>query len=91
MSHDEKNFSLEFPVITISVSYDDLNEPVHVDLGSIPPFIAASILEKVVSVLKLNAPMPKITFNGDIIAGPFSPGGIDFESFFIEDDDQEEE
>jgi hypothetical protein len=61
---------LKFPMITVAVSHDDINEPIHVDLGSIQPFIAVSILEKVIEVLKMVSPGPKITFRGNIIADP---------------------
>lgn len=89
-SFDEDG-DLTFPVITISVSHDDLDEPVHVDLGSIPPFVAAAILEKVASVLKFAVPAPKITFKGNIIAEPFGGHAIDIDSFFLEDGDGDEE
>lgn len=82
---------LTFPVITISVSHDDLDEPVHVDLGSIPPFVAAAILEKVASVLKFAVPAPRITFKGNIIAEPFSSEMIDIDSLFLDGEEDDEQ
>jgi hypothetical protein len=85
---DEEDF--KFPVITISVSTDDLNEPIHVDLGSVPPFIASAVLEKVINVLKMAVPAPKITFRGNVLVEPFNPATIDFASFIddiLDDDD----
>jgi hypothetical protein len=94
-SNFDDDGDMKFPVITISVSQDDLNEPIHVDLGSIPPFIASSVLEKVVSILKMAVPAPKVTFKGMIIAEPFVPSIVDFDSFvedlFPDDGDDEEE
>lgn len=94
MSISEKPFEddgdIQFPVITIAVSLDDLNEPVHVDLGSIPPFVAMAVLEKVLSVLKFSIPAPKVTFKGNVLVEPFSPENINFEEFFgsfIDDDE----
>jgi hypothetical protein len=83
---------LRFSVITISVSGDDLNEPIHVDLGSVPPFIAVSVLEKVISSLKIAVPAPKITFKGSILMEPINYQEIDFDSFIetIFDDDEDE-
>lgn len=84
---------MDFPVITISVSNDDLKEPIHVDLGSIPPFVAAAILEKIVEELKMSTPAPKITFKGTVIAGPLDISANSIDAFFetlIDDDDDDE-
>ena len=90
----ENDDDMDFPVITISVSNEDLREPIHVDLGSIPPFIAAAVLEKIVEELKMITPSPKITFQGAILSGPLdiSEGNIDafFQTFIEEDGDDEE-
>lgn len=89
----EDDGDLTFPVITISVAHDDLNEPVHVDLGSIPPFVAAAVLEKVATVLKMAVPAPKITFKGNVLVEPFNPESINLDAFldaFMDDDDDEE-
>ena len=82
---------LNFPVITISVSHDDLNEPIHVDLGSIPPFIAASVLEKVATVLKMSVPAPRITFKGIVLVEPIDPSMMNLDAFLdmFGDDDGE--
>jgi hypothetical protein len=57
--------------------------------------VASSVLEKVVSILKMAVPAPKVTFKGMVIAEPFIPTVIDFDSFvedlFNEDGDDEEE
>lgn len=82
---------LKFPMITVAVSHDDINEPIHVDLGSIQPFIAVSILEKVIEVLKMVSPGPKITFRGNVIADPnVSSEPVDFMQFLssLEDGDE---
>lgn len=87
---DEEDF--KFPVITISVATDDLNEPIHVDLGSVPPFIASAVLEKVINAIKIAVPAPKITFKGNVLVEPFNPMTIDFATFIDEifDDDNDE-
>jgi hypothetical protein len=82
---------LKFPVITISVSQDDLEEPVHVDLGSIPPFLAAAIFEKVALALRAAVPGPKITFKGYVVSQPFNTKEVDINSFFFDDGDDDEE
>lgn len=86
---------IQFPVITISVSHDDLDEPIHVDLGSIPPFVAAAVLEKVASILKTAVPAPKITFKGNVLVEPFNAGSIaiieDLFDAFNEDQEDDEE
>lgn len=87
----EEELNLRFPMITVSVSHDDVNEPIHVDLGSIQPFIAIAVLEKVIEMLKVVAPGPKIMFNGAVIAAPVPAGDvIDFAEFLnaFESDDE---
>jgi CO dehydrogenase/acetyl-CoA synthase gamma subunit (corrinoid Fe-S protein) len=83
---------LNFPVITISVAHDDLNEPVHVDLGSIPPFVAAAVLEKVADVLKMAVPAPRITFKGHVLVEPFDPQAMNLDAFLdmFTDPDEDE-
>lgn len=81
---------INFPVITVSVSEDDMNEPIHVDLGSVPPFIASAVLEKVVSALKMAVPEPKITFKGNVlVAAPLTIIDDLFEEFFPDEDEDE--
>lgn len=86
---------IQFPVITISVSHDDLDEPIHVDLGSIPPFVASAVLEKVASILKAATPAPKITFKGNVLVEPFNANSMtmidNLFDVFTEDDDSDEE
>lgn len=91
----QDEMEMKFPVITISVSYEDVNEPIHVDLGSIPPFVAVSIFENILSVMKELTLGPKVTFGGEVLAYPDDfNGSIDVEYFDIDtsdDDDDEEE
>jgi hypothetical protein len=91
--HDE---DINFPVITISVSNDDMEEPIHVDLGSVPPFVAAAVLDKVASILKTAVPAPKITFKGNVLVEPINSNSIAlidnlFETLMDEDDDEGDE
>jgi hypothetical protein len=80
------DMNMKFPVITISLSYDDPNEPIHVDLGSVPPFIASAIFEQVLdSMLDLKIG-PKVTLNGiTLIEAEPIYGDLEFE-FGNEDD-----
>lgn len=80
-----------FPMITISVSYDDLNEPIHVDLGSVPPFMAVSVMEKVLEMLKPLVIGPKITFQGITLAEPIFSSEIGFQQFLNQFDPDEED
>lgn len=85
---------MDFPVITISVQYEDINEPVHVDLGSIPPFVAAAILEKVASSLKVMVSSPTITFKGAVLSDssdPYLTSFLDMLENFMDDDGGDEE
>lgn len=81
---------ISFPVITISVSADDFNEPIHVDLGSVPPFIASAVLEKVISALKITVPEPKITFKGETLLAPSITIIDDLFQDFLDDEDDGE-
>lgn len=85
---------MNFPVITISVSYDDINEPIHVDLGSIPPFVAVSVFQQILETMKDITVGPKITFGGNVIADP-SDDFIDIDDLSdfddLDDDDEEED
>ena len=100
MSEDKKEefqdeMGMKFPVITISVSYEDVNEPIHVDLGTIPPFVAVSIFQSILSVMNELTLGPKVTFGGEVLAYPDDyQGYIDIDYFDIEgisDDDEEED
>lgn len=88
----EDEMDLKFPVITISVSYDDINEPIHVDLGSVPPFVALSVFQSVIGVMRNLTVGPKITFGGDVLA---EPGDfetiIDFDEFDEDDEDDDDD
>lgn len=79
-----------FPVITISLSYDDPNEPIHVDLGSVPPFVAASIFEQVIDVMEELKVGPKVTFGGQVL---IEASGIygDLELTFADDEDSDDD
>jgi hypothetical protein len=87
----ENEMDISFPMITISVSYDDLNEPIHVDLGSVPPFIAVSVMEKVLEMLKPIVIGPKITFQGVTLAEPIFSSEIGFQQFLNQFDIDEDE
>ena len=87
----ENEMDISFPMITISVSYDDLNEPIHVDLGSVPPFIAVSVMEKVLEMLKTIVIGPKITFQGITLAEPVFSSEIGFQQFLNQFDIDEDE
>jgi hypothetical protein len=87
---------IQFPVITISVSHDDMDEPIHVDLGSIPPFVASAVLDKVASILRAATPAPKITFKGNVLVEPFNANSVTmidnlFDAFLEEEDKNDEE
>lgn len=86
MSDDARNLesemNLRFPMITISLSYDDTSEPIHVDLGSIPPFVAIAVFERILECLHSVATGPKITFNGHTIAEPITAEEISFQHLF---------
>ena len=59
-----------FPVITIVLSLDDPAEPNHVDLGSIPPQIAAAAFRSLsVQLEKLSWPS-KVSYAGQTIFDP---------------------
>lgn len=84
---------LKFPVITIHISDDELNEPVHVDLGSVPPYIAAAVLEKVVKALQDMSPGPRISFKGKVVAEPLLSAEVSLEKFlegFYDPDDDDD-
>lgn len=88
----ESEMNLRFPMITISISYDDPDEPIHVDLGSIPPFVAVSVFERILDAMTNIAIGPKITFKGDVLAQPFSASDVSFQDLLElftqnEDDD----
>jgi hypothetical protein len=91
----ESQMNLRFPMITISVSYDDQNEPIHVDLGSIPPFVAVSVFERILEAMSNIAVGPKITFKGDVLTQPFTASDVTFQDlldmFGQNEDDEDEE
>jgi hypothetical protein len=90
----ESQMNLRFPMITISVSYDDPDEPIHVDLGSIPPFVAVSVFERILEAMNNIAVGPKITFKGDVLAQPFTASDVTFQDLldiFGQNDDEEDE
>jgi hypothetical protein len=87
----ENEMDIRFPMITISVSYDDLNEPIHVDLGSVPPFVAVSVMEKVLEMLKPIVIGPKITFQGITLSEPTFASEIGLQQFLNQFDTDEDE
>jgi len=89
MSEEEQKDIFEndsFPVITISLSYDDPNEPIHVDLGSVPPFVASAIFEQILEVMEELKVGPKVTFGGKVLIEADSLYG-DLELTFGDDED----
>lgn len=80
------DMDMNFPVITISLSYDDPKEPVHVDLGSVPPFIAAAIFEQILDSMQDLMVSPKVTFKGVTLLEADSFYG-DLELSLSDDDD----
>jgi hypothetical protein len=89
----ESEMNLRFPMITISISYDDPDEPIHVDLGSIPPFVAVSVFERILDSMSSIAIGPKITFKGDVLAQPFSASDVSFQDLlelFTQNEDDED-
>lgn len=90
----ESEMNLRFPMITISISYDDPDEPIHVDLGSIPPFVAVSVFERILDAMSNIAIGPKITFKGDVLAQPFSASDVSFQDLlelFTQNEEDDEE
>lgn len=90
----ESEMNLRFPMITISISYDDPDEPIHVDLGSIPPFVAVSVFERILDAMSNIAIGPKITFKGDVLSQPFSASDVSFQDLlelFTQNDEDDEE
>ena len=79
-----------FPVITISLSYDDPKEPIHVDLGSVPPFVAASIFEQIRDVMEDLKVGPKGTFGGKVLIEAEMLYG-DLELTFGDDEDDDDD
>ena len=90
----ESQMNLRFPMITISVSYDDPDEPIHVDLGSIAPFFAFSVFERILDAMSNIAVGPKITFKGDVLTHPFTASDVtvrDLLEMFDQNEDEEDE
>ena len=59
-----------FPVITIVLSLDDPSEPNHVDLGSIPPQIAACALDSISNQLRRLSWPSRVTYAGQTVFDP---------------------
>ena len=60
----------EFPVITIVLSFDDPSEPNHVDLGSVPPMVAASALARIAKELNCLHWPSRVTYGGTVVFDP---------------------
>lgn len=99
MSEEDKNeeksmfdndMDMNFPVITISVSYDDSNEPIHVDLGSVQPFIAKAIFEQIIDSIDNIIVGPKITLNGVVLLDA-EPVYETLDITFADDDDVDDD
>ena len=77
--------SKQFPVITIVLSLDDPSEPNHVDLGSVPPQIAAAALERISSELERLSWPSRVTYAGQTVFDPtVMQPGIDPDEDFDE-------
>lgn len=59
-----------FPVITLVLSLDDPAEPNHVDLGSVPPQIAAAALTAIADQLRKLSWPSRITYAGQTVFDP---------------------
>jgi len=62
--------SKAFPVITIVLSFDDPSEPNHVDLGSVPPQIAAAALARISQELGRLSWPSRVTYAGQTVFDP---------------------
>ena len=78
-----------FPVITIVLSLDDPSEPNHVDLGTVPPQIAAASLISIASKLKKLSWPSRVTYAGQTV---FDPAQMlpDLDDDNLDDDDLDE-
>lgn len=86
----DNDMDMNFPVITISVSYDDSNEPIHVDLGSVQPFIAKAIFEQIIDSIDNIIVGPKITLNGVVLLDA-EPVYETLDITFADDDDVDDD
>ena len=59
-----------FPVITIVLSLDDPSEPNHVDLGTVPPQIAAASLQSISNQLRKLSWPSRVTYAGQTVFDP---------------------
>ena len=59
-----------FPVITIVLSLDDPSEPNHVDLGSVPPQIAAAACRSISQQLEKLSWPSRVSYAGQTIFDP---------------------
>ncbi len=86
---DEIPQATHFPVITIVLSFDDPSEPNHVDLGSVPPMVAASALKRIASELECLAWPSRVTYGGQVVFDPtVNVGGLD--GWEIDEDEDED-
>ena len=86
----DNEMDINFPVITISLSYDDSKEPIHVDLGSVQPFIAKAIFEQILESIDNIIVGPKITLNGVTLLEA-EPIYESLDISFIDDDDVDDD
>jgi len=75
-----------FPVITVVLSLDDPSEPNHVDLGSVPPQIAAAAFKSISYQLEKLSWPSRVSYAGQTI---FDPAKL-IEDFTGDDDLPEE-
>jgi len=76
----------EFPVITIVLSFDDPSEPNHVDLGSVPPMVAAAALARISKELSCLHWPSRVTYGGTVVFDPMKHASR-FESWEDKEDD----
>ena len=62
--------AIHFPVITVVLSLDDPSEPNHVDLGTVPPQIAAAALQSMSAQLRKLSWPSRVTYAGQTVFDP---------------------
>ena len=62
----------QFPIITIVLALDDPSEPNHVDLGSVPPQIAAAVFRTMATQLEKLSWPSRVTYAGQTVFEPVS-------------------
>ncbi|MBO92398.1 MAG: hypothetical protein CMM27_10830 [Rhodospirillaceae bacterium] len=76
----------QFPIITIVLALDDPSEPNHVDLGSVPPQIAAAVFRTMATQLEKLSWPSRVTYAGQTV---FEPSALIPQFDEDEDDDDD--